>query len=150
MIRTFEEDDAAEISRLIIDDLLQVNVRDYGEASVRALAASYTPALVAVYAQYGVTLVAEAEDGLLGTATLEGERVRNVFVRVGSHGRGIGKRLMDAIEDEARRQGLEQLYLLANVAAVEFYEKLGWRVVEEVVERIGEIAVKIVKMEKKW
>ena len=44
--------------------------------------------------------------------------------------RGIGKLLIRAIEDQARKRGNAQLYLYAD-DATSYYEKLEWRVVEQ-------------------
>ena len=46
-------------------------------------------------------------------------------------GRGIGRRLMEAVESEARARGERGLVLYASVSAVPFYEAGGWCTVRE-------------------
>ncbi len=58
VIRRFEVREAEVVSRLIVDNLLQVNVYDYGEATVRQLARFYTPEFVMDYALAGEMVVA--------------------------------------------------------------------------------------------
>jgi ribosomal protein S18 acetylase RimI-like enzyme len=44
-------------------------------------------------------------------------------------GRGVGKALIEACEDVARRRGLEWIYLAVetnNTKAIQFYERQGW------------------------
>ncbi|WP_405785728.1 MULTISPECIES: GNAT family N-acetyltransferase [unclassified Streptomyces] len=43
-----------------------------------------------------------------------------------ARGRGVGARLVRALEDEARRLGLRGVYLEAQVHAIAFYERLGY------------------------
>jgi GNAT superfamily N-acetyltransferase len=147
-IRQFEAQEAEAVSRLIIDNLLQINVNDYDEPTVRQLARFYTPEFVLDYARAGEMIVALEGQDLVGTATLQQERVRNVFVKAGWHGQGIGRRLMCCIEDSARRQALPRLALRANVGAVDFYQRLGFTSVGVKEERVGEARLKTVLMEK--
>lgn len=147
-IRRFEAGDADEVSRLIIDNLLQVNIHDYGEAVVKQLARFYGPEFLLNYAQAGEMYVALAGSGIVGTATLQEAWVRNVFVRVDHHRRGIGQRLIGHIEDAACRQAMARLALRANVAAVDFYQKLGYRLVEAREEKVGDALLKTMVMEK--
>jgi N-acetylglutamate synthase len=43
-------------------------------------------------------------------------------------GRGMGRKLMDACENELRRDGIEKahLFIYADNPAISFYEKVGW------------------------
>ncbi len=147
-IRRFEECDSDQVSRLIIDNLLLVNVRDYGEAAVRQLASFYSPPFLEKYAQSGEIYVAVERSNIVGTATLERNRVRNVFVRIDHHKQGIGRMLMQHLEGIAWQQGNTRLFLLADISAASFYQKLGYVRVEEKEERIGDTSIKIVVMEK--
>jgi ribosomal protein S18 acetylase RimI-like enzyme len=52
--------------------------------------------------------------------------------------RGIGRRLMDAANSWARLQGAEELVLTAwigNPGARDFYQRLGYRVLSEVLQK---------------
>jgi|GEM_PF-878280 len=147
-IRPFESDDAGDVSQLVIDNLMRVNIGDYGEAAVRQLACGYSPWLLLEYARNGEMYVAVEGSSIVGTATLQQDRVRNVFVRIDHHKQGIGRVLMQYIEGAASRQGVQRLFLLANISAVGFYQNLGYVYVEEKEERIGDTQLKMVVMEK--
>src|SRR5512135_2117958 len=125
-IRGFESGDASDVSQLIIDNLMLVNSRDYGEEAARQLARFYSPQLLLEYAQNGNMYVAVEHSMIVGTAALDQDRVRNVFVRIDHHQQGIGNILMQHIEDIARQQGNVRLGLRASVSAVVFYQKLGY------------------------
>jgi GNAT superfamily N-acetyltransferase len=147
-IRGFENGDTDDVSQLIIDNLMLVNSRDYGEEAARQLARFYSPQLLLEYAQNGNMHVAVEHAMIVGTAALDQDRVRNVFVQIDHHQQGIGKLLMQHIEDMARQQGQVQLALRASVSAVVFYQKLGYAIVEEIEERIGDAVIKVVEMAK--
>ena len=75
-------------------------------------------------------LVAEAEvGGLVGCAAVHidtdtvGE-LKSLAVAPAAHGRGVGRALVGACEDEARRLGLARLFCLTY--QVEFFSRLGY------------------------
>ena len=47
-------------------------------------------------------------------------------------GRGLGRLVMEALQDEARRRGLPGITLAAQLHAIGFYERLGYRVYGDV------------------
>ncbi len=53
-------------------------------------------------------------------------KVERVAVTRQERLRGYGRRIMQAIEDEARRRGFSELLLHAQHRAVAFYQKLDW------------------------
>jgi ribosomal protein S18 acetylase RimI-like enzyme len=84
-------------------------------------------------------LVAEAEGAIVGTAMAgyDGHRgwVYYVAVAPRRRRRGLGAALMAAVEDGLRAMGCIKLNLqvrAANIGAVAFYRKLGYRVEERV------------------
>lgn len=71
------------------------------------------------------------EGGVIGTALLtqtqNGEAwVRQVCVAPEFHGLGIGARLMERAEDEARKQGFAQMVVMARDSAEPFYQRIGY------------------------
>lgn len=65
------------------------------------------------------------EDGkVVGTVALEGAKLR--AMAVDTQTRGIGRRLVARLEEEARARGLARIDLHARQTAVGFYEKLGY------------------------
>jgi GNAT superfamily N-acetyltransferase len=61
----------------------------------------------------------------------EPARVRAMFVHPEWTRRGLGRRIHEACEDAARREGFRQLALLATLAGVPLYEAYGFRAVGE-------------------
>jgi GNAT superfamily N-acetyltransferase len=69
------------------------------------------------------TLISTAEGGVVAL-------VEDVVVDLQFRGQGIGRKLMESIEDWARSRGATRMQLLAdrtNFSALDFYDKIGWR-----------------------
>lgn len=78
-------------------------------------------------------LVSTAEGGSVGL-------VEDVVVPAVRRGQGIGRALMDAAEEWARRENLSRLQLLAergNQPAQAFYQRLGWASTQLLALRMG-------------
>lgn len=73
---------------------------------------------------------AEDPSSALGTARLQrhgdSAKAERVAVRREARRRGVGRALMLALEDAARREGFGVLLLHAQVTAMPFYESLGY------------------------
>ena len=75
-------------------------------------------------------LLAHLDKALIGCAGMDvlGEvgLLRSVAVDEAHRGTGLGKRLVEAIEELARKEGVQQLYLLTTTAEA-FFTGLGYR-----------------------
>ena len=97
-----------------------------------------------------LALIALRDGVLLGTATLRydsitthphlGPWVAAFYVRPEHRGRGIGRKLVAAIEAAAKRLGFAQLYAGSGRAA-SLFERAGWHVLERVSYHGEEIAI---------
>lgn len=76
-------------------------------------------------------LVAVDQDAVVGMAAIAscdgGFEVSNMFVDPTMIGTGVGRRLFQALTEEARRQGIAELLIDADPNACLFYERLGAR-----------------------
>jgi putative acetyltransferase len=102
-------------------------------------------------------VVAVAPDGaILGSAgwcqaedASAGARIRKVFVAPGQARLGLGRRLVEAAEADARAAGHRHFIVRANANAAPFYERLGYRPLREGwMEVAGGIRLPAVFMEK--
>ncbi len=125
-IRKFNIADARRISELIRRNLLTVNSRFYPRKVVDFMVSFYTPQKVRELASERRIFVAIEDQSIIGTASLGLDKVYNVFVDPGQHGRGIGRILMGHIESLALSQKIRMLSLDASLNAIPFYEKLGY------------------------
>jgi putative acetyltransferase len=66
----------------------------------------------------------------IGALVVEGAELRACYVRPAAARRGVGAALVDAIEQQARAQGLDRLMVVASLNAEPFYAAFGYRVRE--------------------
>lgn len=95
-------------------------------------------------------IAAFEEDNILGCCLLtktdkDTVRLRQMAVKTGLQGKGIGRVLMQFSENLARDRGLKKIVMHARKPAIGFYEKLGYEVVGEEFE---EVTIPHVTMEK--
>ena len=64
-------------------------------------------------------------------------KIGRIAVFAGLRGRGVGTQILLRLLDEARRLGIREPYLHAQVQAVPFYAKLGFSVKGEVFDEAG-------------
>ncbi|NER65297.1 GNAT family N-acetyltransferase [Pseudomonas sp. MAFF212427] len=133
-VREARADDAPAISRVIIAALRHTNSQDYSAAVIARVEASFSPQAVAGLLARRQVLVAQVGAEVVGTASLEGEVVRTVFVAPRRHGLGIGRALMQRVEALALAAGVQTLRVPSSLTAQGFYAHLGYAVLCEVVE----------------
>jgi len=66
-------------------------------------------------------------------------QVRCVAVSANQQGKGLGKLLMQFLEQEAEKKGMREIILEARENAVPFYEKIGYRIINKSYLLFGEI-----------
>jgi GNAT superfamily N-acetyltransferase len=105
-VRLFKEKDARKVSHLISRCLNEILSREFTHEQLKFFHRRFTPSGLRKIATQSAVFVAVSGDRILGTASLEGDRVRAVFVNPSFHRQGIGRLLMKHVEDEARRRNL--------------------------------------------
>src|SRR5918993_2674540 len=129
-IRDYDAEDAPQIVRLFYETVCSVNRADYSEEQVRAWAPG-VPNLEEWHARMAGrrTLLAEEGGEVVGFAELEEDgHLDMLYVRGDSVGRGVGKRLCQAVEQKARGLGLERIFTEASITARPVFEGQGFRV----------------------
>lgn len=137
MIEIKEYDDcfAENISKLIIQNLLEVNLKDYDLNYITKTIEDFSiDKIKNNFSKRTKVYVAFEDNVLVGTAGLDkslynddGEYwILSVFVDVLHHGKGIGKMLIRKIEDFALAINAKKLIVPASITACEFYHKLGY------------------------
>jgi putative acetyltransferase len=134
-IRAYEARDASAIARLFYETVRSVNRADYSEEQVEAWAPA-VPDEQAWHARMSEpdrrTLVAEEDDEVVGFAELEDDgHLDMIYLRGGAVGRGVGRRLYEAVEGEARGSGVGRIFAEVSITARPFFERHGFRVVRE-------------------
>ncbi len=85
-----------------------------------------------------IHVVARLNRDPVGTGRLEpAGKIGRIAVLTGLRGRGIGTLILRRLLDEARRLGIREPFLHAQVQAVPFYEKLGFASEGDVFDEAG-------------
>ena len=130
-IRAARDDDASAISQVILSALRETNAKDYTPEIIARLEEKFCPKSIKDRMGGRKVFVALVGGRIVGTASLEDEMVRSVFVDPRAQGRGIGKQLMAEVERAAREAGITALTVPSSVSAEQFYAKLGFSTVRD-------------------
>lgn len=133
LIRTATPDDAAAISQVVLTALAESNARDYLPKVIASVQANFGPEQVRGLLAAREVLVAEEAGCVIGTASLDGDMVRTVFVAPGAQGLGVGRRLMEQVEALARERGVAVLKVPSSITAEGFYAGLGFQAVQQII-----------------
>lgn len=94
--------------------------------------------------------VAEEEGDIIGVAgyKVETGTVSAVFTSPESKGRGIGSKLLEKLEEDAKSEGFDSMKVPASLDAVDFYSKNGYRKVERKFKDVKDRDIEMEIMEK--
>ncbi|KPB59660.1 putative acetyltransferase [Pseudomonas amygdali pv. photiniae] len=130
-VRPARRADADAISRVVLAALRTSNARDYPVRVIERVQLSFSPSAIERLMQQRRMFVAVAGEVVVGTASLEGQVVRSVFVDPDWHRRGVGRLLMAKLERVALEIDIGLLIVPSSLTAQEFYKALGFRLVRE-------------------
>ena len=134
-IKEYEDKYAEAISKIVIQNLLEINSKDYGIEYCQNSAKDFTvDKILENFNKRTKVFVALENDIVVGTAGLDkswyndnGEYwILTVFVDISHHKQGIGKMLIQKIEEFAEEMKFKKLVIPASITACEFYHKLGY------------------------
>ena len=141
--------DAADVSALLESSYPELMKHAYPDTILRRALPPMVRANPKLLAS-GTYYVAVADDGLVvgcggwtpeKPGTMETEpgvgHLRHFAVRSGWNGRGIGRRIYDRCETEARAVGVTVLEVYASLNAPAFYASLGFSKVGDIVVAVG-------------
>jgi putative acetyltransferase len=87
-------------------------------------------------------------DKLMGTIDLEGNKIGGVYVKDTLIGQGLGTKLMDFIENYAKKKGCKKVRLYPTRFAMNFYKKRGYKKTKEFYWKTPTFKIKNYEMEK--
>lgn len=148
-IRRAEPDDAQAIWAVHRASVLGLSAQEYTPDQIAAwVDVSPDEFRDAMTARGELFFVAEAAGEVVGFAAVRGEEARAVYVRPDAVRRGIGTRLLDAVEREVRSRGGGAVSCEASLNAVPFYEANGYVAGERHVRVVRGAGLPSVRMSK--
>lgn len=125
-VRLATSRDAAAISHVVLAALRESNSHDYPPDVIAQVEQSFSPGAITTQLSKRKVFVALLGKQIIGTAALDGDVVRSVFVDPVHQRGGIGRHLMDVIHATAARSGIGTVRVPSSITAEKFYTSLGY------------------------
>ena len=151
-IRHFRDADAEAVSALILETFRVFNSKDYPPEYGDALRQTLSPEGVRRRAETAHGYVAEDGDQIVGCGMIapyfgsETESILlTIFVLPEHQGRGIGRRIVETLEQDEFFLRAHRIEIPASVTAVDFYRKFGYDYKNGVREPDAELHIRLEK-----
>lgn len=142
-IKEYEEKYAKEISEIVLNNLYKINIKDYGKELIDKIAVNFSEEMIKNnFSKRVKCFVAINDEKVVGTASIDLVKEKNnlninnknkdkyiiltVFTKIENHHQGIGKMLIEKVEEYAKQVGAKELIIPASVYGCDFYKKMGY------------------------
>lgn len=134
IIKNFQASQAKEVAELIKRNLLEITSQYYSPEYVISLIDHHSPMQLLEKSRAQHIFVAVEDGKAIGTGSLANFGTPEIpsyygtaiFVALDFHRQGIGKQIMQKVEEKALELGADKITVRAAINARQFYEKLGY------------------------
>ncbi|QDV44513.1 putative N-acetyltransferase YafP [Stieleria neptunia] len=132
-LRPFRPEDAGACLSLFRDCVHRINARDYTQQQLDA----WAPATIdqeawrARFDDRFAYVVVEGDRVVGFTDMTRGGHLDRLFVSADHQGRGIARRLVETLLDDAAANGIDEITTDASLTAKPFFERMGFNVMRE-------------------
>lgn len=132
-IRLFTPEDAGETARVIAATLRTSNSKDYSPQYIEYAIASLSPEILIQRAGEGHMYVVCHGSRIIGCGAIAGywgstteSILLTIFVLPEYQGKGIGRQIIDTLEQDEYFLRADRIEIPASITAVGFYRKMGY------------------------
>ena len=132
-IRRFQPGDAVETAQMIAKTLIISNSKDYSGEYIENIIASHSPEIISERAKDGHMYVVCDDSRIIGCGAIAGywgsiteSILLTIFVLPEYQGKGVGKRIIQTLEQDEFFLRAKRIEIPASITAVEFYKKMGY------------------------
>jgi arsenite methyltransferase len=137
-LRPFRSQDTGAVHTLIYA-MIDVAYRGvYPERAIAWFKRHHSPDHIRARARDGYTVVIEQDGRIVATGSLIGDNIGAVFVTPGTQRGGLGRAVMEHLEERARAASIAQTTLSISLPSRGFYERLGYEVSDKLFFDVGE------------
>lgn len=136
MLRKYDGDDVQGISSLMQSNIKLIKRSVLPEPALDELKQAAQPAAIRQLAESKSITVAEFKGRIAGVAVLYGNEISHVYADPKLHRKGIGRQMVEYLEDEARNDGFKSTVHVANAVDKKFFVKIGYKA-DKVSEKKG-------------
>ena len=133
VIRRFEVKDAQAVSDLIITTLRTTSIKDYSEAYIEDLIRHFQPEDILERAAWQHLYVVEESERIIACGSIgpywgkqDESSLFTIFVLPDCQGKGIGRRIMETLEQDEFFLRAKRIEIPASITATPFYLKMGY------------------------
>ena len=148
-VRKFRKEDAQKVSNIIKKNFLEVNSKMYSKETVNTLINNSTPTRLIEKSKTRHYYVAIENDVILGIGGYEEDDIHTFFVKPKIHGKGIGKKLMERVLKDAKREGIKVMNSASTHYAEKFYASFGFKRIGEKTVPFYDTTLTFVQMKKR-
>lgn len=130
-IRRFRRNDLPIVKKLIDNTIDICYPADYPEEAVKYFKQYHCDKNILKGAAKGWTIILEINNNMVATGTIIDDHILRVFVNPKFQKRGLGKLIMNKLEDKAVSTGVEKVNLDASLPSKKFYDSLGYKTREK-------------------
>ncbi len=134
IIRKYDEKDADEVLNLIHRNSFEINSKNYGLEHMQKFVDICDANWLSKRASFCHMYVAEENGRIVGVGgissyfgSLTESIILNVFVLPEYHGKGIGRKIVQILENDEYGIRANRIEVPASITAKEFYYKLGYK-----------------------
>lgn len=129
-IQKARKKDARKISYLIRGTINKINAKDYPKKQLEHELSCYTIKRIKEYIKKGVVFCVFSKERLIGAVVLnyKEKTLNSLYLKSKYIGKGIGKRLLEFIEKQAKKKKIKELKLYPTKFAISFYKKQGYKI----------------------
>ena len=132
-VRRFQYNDAVEVSALIIKTLRTTNAKDYSAEYIENDVKMFSPEGVIERAGWTHFYVVCDGETIVGCGAIgpywgkeDESSLFNIFVLPEYQGKGIGRKIIETLENDEYFLRAKRVEIPASITACEFYKKMGY------------------------
>ena len=148
LIKQATQSDVQRISYLIQRNTEKVKENNYSFEQKRVWKKSNTPKEVEISLKNRIIFCGFIQNHLVGTIGLQKNEIVGLYVSYSKRGLGIGRKLLNYLEDYTRSRNMEKLILYSTPSAIKFYRLNGYKVLNSNKINIMGVEFDETKMEK--
>lgn len=133
LIRRFKDNDAKDVSSLIIETMKKSNSSDYPKNLLEEFINEQTPEKIVEWAKWTHFYVVEDNNKIIGCGAIgaywskeDESSLFKIFIHPKYQGMGIGRMIVLKLEDDEFAKRANRIEVPASITAVEFYKKMGY------------------------
>lgn len=147
-IRQANKNDARRISYLIQKNTVNVTKNNYSAEQIDVWKAANTTTAIKGKLNERIIFCAFENEKLIGTIGLQGNEVVGLYVSYNKVGKGIGTKLLNHLEEYAKKNRIETLELTSTPSANLFYRRNGYIAKEPIIISVNGVDFLETKMTK--